>query len=333
MTMTRTGTTRTTSSPVPPKRYVSSVSDTVQLLQQSVEAVLLGKREVVNQVLIGLLAGGHLLIEDVPGVGKTTLARALASSIDVSFRRIQFTPDLLPSDILGVSIFHTQRSEFEFKPGPIFASVVLADEINRTTPRTQSALLEAMNERQVTVDGVTHPLPAPFMVLATQNPYEYEGTYPLPESQLDRFLMRIRIGYPSLESEQEMIHSRKTEDPLDAVRPVIKRDAVTRLQAEIREVRIEDSVSRYLLEIVRATRETERTEVGASPRAALGLTRAAQARAAIEGRDFVIPDDIKRLAVPVLAHRIIRRAGFHDQGAGSAEAIIEDLLESVSVPV
>ncbi len=312
---------------------VSEFTEAVGRLQQSVESVLLGKSEVVRHVLVGLLSGGHLLIEDVPGVGKTTLARALARSIDASFSRIQFTPDLLPSDIIGVSIYQAQRNEFEFKQGPVFASILLADEINRTTPRTQSALLEAMNESQVTVDGVAHPLPQPFMVLATQNPHEFEGTYPLPESQLDRFLMRIRIGYPAVDAEREMISSRRTADPLDDLSPVLRTDEVARLQSKVRDVDIEDSVVRYLLEIVRTTRETARTEVGASPRAALALTRASQALAAIEGRDFVTPDDIKQLAVPVLAHRIICHAGFHDGSGGSAETIVEELLESVSVPV
>ena len=302
-------------------------------LQENIERVFIGKPEAVRRVLVGLFAGGHILIEDVPGVGKTTLARALARSIRSSFRRIQFTPDLLPTDILGVPIYNEAEDRFIFKPGPIFANVVLADEINRTTPRTQSSLLEAMNESQVSVDGATHPLPHPFMVLATQNPHEFEGTFPLPESQLDRFLMRIEIGYPSRDDERRMLASQRTGNPLDTLPPVLDSDEVVAVQAAVREVRVDEAISDYVLDIVSRTRAAEALEIGVSPRGGLALSRAAQALAFLDGRDYVLPDNVKDLAVPVLAHRVIRRASLAAGRSQSERAIIREIVASTPVPV
>ncbi len=312
---------------------MSVALDRVARLAANLESVLLGKRDVVSQVIVALAAGGHLLLEDVPGVGKTTLARALARSIEGAFRRIQFTPDLLPADILGVTIFRVETGALEFRPGPVFTSVLLADEINRTTPRTQSALLEAMNERQVTIDGVTHSLPQPFIVLATQNPYEFEGTYALPESQLDRFLMRIRIGYPDRASEERMIEVQRTSHPLDSLAPVLSGAHVVELQREVREVAIDPSVAGYILDIVEATRTSDKLDVGASPRATLALARAAQARALVDGRKYCLPDDVKTLAIPVLAHRVICRARLADPEQRTSEAVIAEILERTAVPV
>lgn len=302
-------------------------------LQQNIEKVFIGKPEAVRLVLVGLFAGGHVLIEDVPGVGKTTLARALARSIRSSFRRIQFTPDLLPTDILGVPIYNEAEDRFVFKPGPVFANVVLADEINRTTPRTQSSLLEAMNEAQVSVDGATYPLPRPFIVLATQNPHEFEGTFPLPESQLDRFLMCIEIGYPTREDERQVLASQRRANPLDTLEPVLDGDDVVAIQEAVREVRVDDAIADYVLDIVARTRQSADLEIGVSPRGGLSLVRAAQALALIEGRDYVLPDDVKRLAVPVLAHRVIRRAT-SAAGRGKHEReIIHQIVSTTPVPV
>ncbi len=312
---------------------MTAPAESVRLITENVERVFLGKSAVVRRSLVGLLAEGHLLIEDVPGVGKTTLARALARSIDVSFQRIQFTPDLLPGDVTGVSVYEAAKAEFTFQPGPIFAQVVLADEINRTTPRTQSALLEAMSDRQVTVDGVTHPLPQPFLVLATQNPHEFEGTYPLPESQLDRFLMRIRIGYPSRDDEKRVLTSRGRSDPLDTLEPVVGAEDVLAMQAAVREVAVEDSLYDYVLAIVAETRASRDIEIGASPRGALHLSRAAQALAFLEGREYVIPDDVKRLAVGVLAHRLVGRTLASDGPEDEREAIVRRILDRVEVPL
>ena len=310
-----------------------SVHDKILRLQHHIETVLIGKTDAVRLVLVGLFAGGHILIEDVPGVGKTTLARALARSIRCSFRRIQFTPDLLPTDILGVPIYNPVEDRFIFKHGPIFANVVLADEINRTTPRTQSSLLEAMNEFQVSVDGATHPLPKPFIVLATQNPHEYEGTFPLPESQLDRFLMRIDIGYPSRDDERIVLTSQRLAHPLDTLEPVLDADEVVAIQAAVRQVRVDDALTDYILDIVSRSRRTEKLDIGVSPRGGLSLSRAAQALALAEGRDYCLPDDIKRLAVPVLAHRVIRRAALTAAGGQSEREIIRELLDQTPVPV
>jgi len=307
------------------------MNPTIEALKTNVERAFVGKAEVVEHLLVALLAGGHVLIEDVPGVGKTTLAKALARSLDATFRRIQFTPDLLPSDVTGVSVYVEKEGEFRFKPGPIFANVVLADEINRTNPRTQSALLEAMNDRQVSADGIAQPLPDPFIVLATQNPYEFEGTYPLPESQLDRFLMRLHIGYPTREEEREVLSSRVRGDPLDDLRPVATGADVASLQRQVREVRVEESIVDYILEIVAASRESDRLHVGVSPRGSLALRRAAQALALLLGRDYVVPDDVKRLVVAVFAHRVIPRAR-HLAGSAEGAEIVREIVSGIPVP-
>ena len=305
----------------------------IRRLEFNVARALVGKPEVVRLAVIGLLARGHLLIEDVPGVGKTTLAHALAKSLGVSFQRIQFTSDLLPSDILGVSIYDGKTGEFVFKPGPLFSNIVLADEINRTTPKTQSSLLEAMNEYQVSLDHHTYPLPRPFMVLATQNPLEYQGTHPLPESQLDRFLLKIRIGYPDRNDEKEILKGAGAT-ALQQIEPVLSAQEVTDLQAATEKVRVEESLLDYVMAIVGATRRSPLLALGVSPRGALALLRASQARALVDGREYVVPDDIKRLAVPALAHRVLVRARL-ERAAGSeleADAIIDALLQEIPVP-
>lgn len=301
-------------------------------LRENVGAVFYGKSETVSQLLIGLLARGHVLIEDVPGVGKTVLARALAKSIQCSFSRIQMTPDLLPSDIIGVSVYSEKVGLFEFKKGPIFANVVLADEINRTTPRTQSALLESMNEAQVSVDGQTLRLDQPFIVIATQNPFEFEGTYFLPENQLDRFILRIRIGYPSREDERRILREEPGGSALDALQPVMTAHEVLALQEMTERVRVEDAIMDYLLAIVAATRRHDALEVGVSPRGALSLARAARASALLQGRDFVVPDDVKGLAVPVCAHRLVSKSYLHDGQAQSNDRVMSEILESVPPP-
>ncbi len=312
---------------------VLDVATPIKALEANVNKVVLGKTETVRLVLTGLLAGGHVLLEDVPGVGKTVLAKTIARSISCDFRRVQFTPDLLPSDILGVSIYEQRTGAFEFKPGPVFTNVLLADEINRATPRTQSALLEAMNDFQVSVDRSTHPLPTPFLVIATQNPYEFEGTYPLPESQLDRFMLKVRVGYPSAADEKAILLSQRERHPLDALTPVVTGADVVRIQNVVRSVKVEETVLDYLLSLVRATRSSRHLTVGASPRGALFLTRAAQAHACLAGRDFVVPDDVKALAVPVLAHRVIG-TGYTGDGRGDdREKVIADLLDTLEVPV
>ncbi len=294
--------------------------------------VVLGKAGVVRLCTVALLAGEHVLLEDVPGVGKTLVGKTLAKSVNGQFCRIQFTPDLLPSDITGSTIFRQNRNDFEFIQGPIFANIVLADEINRTTPRTQSALLEAMSDRQVSVDSATYELPEPFMVIATQNPFEFEGTYPLPESQLDRFLLRIAVGYPSREDEMQVLVSRRDGEPVDSLEPVVSCQQVMAMQSRVREVTVDESIRHYLLDLVEATRNCEELHVGASTRGALCLYRAAQALAFVEGRDFVIPDDVKRLAVPVLSHRVITRGFVHSGNRDVTEAIIDRLTENVPVP-
>jgi MoxR-like ATPase len=305
----------------------------VEKLEHNIERVIIGKHEIVELTIVGLLSRGHVLIEDVPGVGKTTLARALAKSIDSEFRRIQFTPDLLPSDILGVSIYNTKDDSFNFKQGPIFANVILADEINRATPRTQSSLLEAMNDFQVTIDGKTYPLGKPFIVLATQNPIEYEGTYSLPESQMDRFLLRITMGYPSRDDEMHLLKTQKDNQPIDQISSVISSEDVVKLQDEVKKVHVDDTLTDYILKIVLKTREDERLYVGVSPRGGLFLLRAAQALALVKDRDYVIPDDVKRLSVPVLAHRIIERSIMENNGIKSSEEIILSILDSIKIPV
>ncbi len=291
----------------------------LEKLQNNVASVLLGKPEVIRLALVTLLAEGHLLIEDVPGIGKTLLAKALSRSLGCSFHRIQFTPDLLPSDVLGTSVFHQGTGAFVFQPGPLFAQVVLADEINRATPRTQSALLEAMSDHQVSLDGQTRSLGPPFFVLATQNPYEFEGTYPLPESQLDRFLMRLRIGYPEREAEKRILTGHRGGEPVDHLHAVLSAEEVVSLQQTVRQVRVEDTLADYLLDLIAATRYHPDVHLGGSTRAALSLYRAAQALALVEGRDYIVPDDVKRLAPAVLAHRILLRASGQEGSAGTAE--------------
>jgi MoxR-like ATPase len=302
-------------------------------LYENISRVLLGKPDVIRLAVTALLADGHLLLEDVPGVGKTLLAKALARSLACSFSRIQFTPDLLPGDLLGTTIFHQPTGEFVFQPGPIFAQVVLADEINRATPRTQSAMLEAMSERQVTLDGKSRTLGPPFFVVATQNPYEFEGTYPLPESQLDRFLMRIEIGYPDRSAERELFIQHRSGEPVDHLQPTLGIDDLFGLQAEVRTVKVAEPLADYILDIVEATREHPDISLGASTRAALSLYRAAQASAFIAGRDYAVPDDVKTVVVPVLAHRLLSKRwsqGIRDDAAIGA---LNEILSRTTVPV
>ena len=301
-------------------------------LLDNIGSVVLGKPEVIKLAVVALLAEGHVLVEDVPGVGKTLLARALAASIDCSFRRLQFTPDLLPSDILGSSVYNAASGEFTFKPGPIFANVILADEVNRTTPRTQSALLEAMSDGQVSVEGKTHILEPPFLVIATQNPYEFEGTYVLPESQLDRFMIRLRMGYPMRSEERRVLSTHRTGEPVEALKSVLTGADVRRLQNAVRKVRVDDAIVEYLLDIVHATREGEELNVGVSTRGSLTLYRAAQGLAFVSGRDYVVPDDIKSLAVPVLSHRVVGKSFLQAGDFGAAEAIIRDIVDRLRVP-
>ncbi|MCA9247499.1 MAG: MoxR family ATPase [Planctomycetales bacterium] len=308
------------------------VADLVSQLEANMAQAILGKDEVVRWCVVALLAGEHILLEDVPGVGKTLVAKALARSIDGEFSRIQFTPDLLPSDILGTTVYDAARSEFSYTKGPIFANIVLADEINRTTPRTQSALLEAMSEGQVSVDHCTHELPRPFMVVATQNPFEFEGTYPLPESQLDRFLLRISIGYPDRNNELDVLSNHRQGEPVDQLEAVLHTSDVLALQAAAREVKVERSVYEYLLTIVEATRNCDQLYAGASTRGAICLARASQALALVEGRDFVVPDDVKRLAVPVLAHRVISKGFVAGSERSAVEALVARLVEQVPTP-
>jgi MoxR-like ATPase len=313
----------------------TATSQVVSQLHRAIARIILGKEEAIQLALITLLARGHLLIEDVPGVGKTTLAQALAKSFHCSFQRIQFTSDLLPSDVLGVSVYNPEAREFEFRSGPIFANVVLADEINRTTPRTQSALLEAMNEAQVTVDGKTLPLPQPFLVIATQNPIEHHGTYPLPESQLDRFLMRIKMGYPSRETEREILRRRTSIDSLASLEQIADVHEVLAMQDAVSLVKVDGSLLDYALEIVNRTRATDELALGVSPRGTLMLQRAAQARAYLDGRDYCLPDDFKLLAVAVFAHRVVAssRHASAQKKSESTESVLREIVESVPVPL
>jgi MoxR-like ATPase len=309
-----------------------STQEHVKQFAAHMGGVFLGKSDALNMVLVSLLAEGHLLIEDVPGVGKTLLAKALARSLACTFHRVQFTPDLLPSDLTGVSVYHQPSGEFVFKPGPIFANVVLADEINRATPRTQSALLEAMSDQQVSVDGKTLPIEAPFMVVATQNPFEFEGTYPLPENQLDRFLMRLRLGYPSREVEKAILRQHRDGEVVDKLNAVLDRAEVLAMQAKVRQVKVDDSLSDYLLSLVDASRKRADVYLGVSTRGALMLYRASQARAVVYGRDYVVPDDIKSLAVPVLGHRVVAKAIRQTGASDAGDQIIQDLVDSMPVP-
>jgi MoxR-like ATPase len=318
-----------------PPLVTAEAVEKIERLQQAIETVIKGKREAVRLGIVALIAGGHLLVEDVPGVGKTTLAHALARALHCNFQRIQFTSDLLPSDVIGLSIYNQHTNVFEWKPGPIFANVVLADEINRTTPKTQSALLEAMAERHVTAEGITHPLPAPFIVVATQNPIEHHGTYPLPESQLDRFMLRLRIGYPAIDDEKQILRDREYSDPLDDVRPVMSAKEVVELQQSVADVAVDDALIEYLMRIVAATRDSEMLDLGVSPRGTLSLFRAAQALALSEERSYCIPDDIKRLVLPVFAHRILVSTRFASSMRRSeeAEAVLTEIMKTVSVPL
>lgn len=305
---------------------------TVNKLIDQIETVIVGKRSVVEMTVIGFLCGGHLLIEDIPGVGKTMLARSLARSVDLVFKRIQFTPDLLPSDVTGVSIYNQSTARFEFRQGPIFGNVVLADEINRATPKSQAALLEAMEEFQVTVDGVAHPLPKPFFVIATENPIEYEGTYSLPEAQLDRFLMRLALGYPSATDEVMILDRQIMQHPIEKVGPVATGAEILALQQAVRKVHVDQSLRQYMVALVGASRRHEAVELGASPRGSIALLRCSQGLAAIRGRGYVTPDDVKDVAEPALAHRLIMKPQSRLLGVTPGQ-VVADLLNSVPVPV
>ncbi len=304
----------------------------IRRLEDNICQVVFGKSDVVRLCIVALLAGEHVLLEDVPGVGKTLVGKALAKSLSGEFRRIQFTPDLLPADITGSSVYHAKDQQFVFSRGPVFANVVLADEINRTTPRTQSALLEAMSEHQVTVDGQTYPLPQPFMVIATQNPPEFAGTYPLPESQLDRFLLRISVGYPDRAREMEILASHRDGEPVDDLQPALESQQICAIQEAVRSVAVDEAIKGYLLDIALATRRSEDLEVGVSTRGALALYRASQSWALAEGRDYVVPDDPKRLAVPVLAHRVIPRGYLHGDQRQAVETLIRRIVDEVPAP-
>ncbi len=308
------------------------IAEVAARVRENIQKVIVGKPETIDLALVAVLCEGHLLIEDVPGIGKTTLARAMATSLGCTFSRIQFTPDLLPSDITGISFFNQKTQEFEFRPGPVMAQVVLADEINRATPRTQSALLEAMQERQITVERETYALPRPFLILATQNPIELEGTFPLPEAQVDRFLIRLALGYPTADQEHAMLLRFEREDPLESLAAVTHPEELIFLQGEVRKVRVEESVRGYVVDVVRATRANDAIQLGVSPRGTMGLYRSAQAWAAIRGREFVLPDDVKHMAPYVLTHRVLISPATRLRGRRLADVVM-DVVETVPVPV
>ncbi len=311
---------------------IAQIREAAARIRENVARVIVGRDDAIELALVALLCEGHVLLEDVPGLGKTLMAKALARSVGCEFRRIQFTPDLMPSDVTGINFYNQKQGEFEFRPGPLIANIVLADEINRATPRTQSALLEAMEEKQLTVDGVTAALPRPFLVLATQNPIELEGTFPLPEAQLDRFLLRARMGYPNAAEEDAILLRFEAENPLDALQPIVQAEELVRLSATLPSVLCDPSVRDYVVRIARATREHASIELGASPRATLALFRASRALAAIRGRDYVLPDDVQHLAPAVLSHRIMLGAQSRLRGR-DAESLVRDLLEELPVPV
>jgi MoxR-like ATPase len=304
----------------------------VQRVLHNIDQVIVGKRSVAERLLCAVIAGGHVLLEDVPGVGKTMLAKTLAASLHLNFSRVQFTPDLLPSDVLGVSIYDPGERQFRFRPGPVFSNLILADEVNRTSPRTQSALLEVMEEKQVTIDGQTYPMEEPFCVVATENPIEYEGTFPLPEAQLDRFLFRLRMGYPDAEQEFELLKSQSHTDPFAQIIPVVDRDQILQLRRESREVEVHDSVLRYLGHIVERTRDHQRIYLGASPRASLALLHAAQAWALMHGRRYVVPDDVRQLAPDVFVHRLIPRGGSRRDSFQVVQDVVADILQKAPPP-
>ena len=308
------------------------IAETAARLRENIQKVIVGKADVIDLALVAMVCEGHLLLEDVPGTGKTTLAKTIAASLGCSFRRVQFTPDLLPSDLTGIYYFNQRSQEFEFRPGPLMAQILLADEINRATPRTQSALLEAMQERQVTVDIATHALPRPFLVMATQNPIELEGTFPLPEAQLDRFLMKVALGYPDAADENAMLVRFERDDPLDTLNAVVGPDDILAMQSDVRRVRVEASVRQYVVDVCRATRQHADILLGASPRATLALYRVCQARAAIVGRDFVIPDDVKAMSAHVLTHRLVVNPQTRLRGR-TPEDVVGEVVNTVRVPV
>lgn len=307
-------------------------SEKIELIINNVEKVIIGKRKVIKLALAGMLADGHILFEDVPGVGKTILVRSLAKSIGCSFKRIQFTPDLLPSDVTGVSIYNQKTNDFEFREGPILSQVVLADEINRATPRTQSSLLESMAEKQITVEGISRRLPDPFLVMATQNPVEYDGTFPLPEAQLDRFMIRMTIGYPGIEEEKQILHNLRVQHPIESLQAVISAEEFVEIQKEVKEVHLDEKISDYIVKIVSNSRKQQDLELAVSPRGSIALMKLGQAWAFIQGRDYIIPDDIKEIAESVLAHRIIIKAESRLRGR-NASTVIKGLLKGTEVPL
>lgn len=304
----------------------------IDAIRSNVESAVLGKQDTVRLSVVALLAGGHVLLEDAPGLGKTSMARALAKTLGCDFTRLQFTPDLLPSDILGANVYRPNTGEFEFRAGPVFTNVLLADEINRTTPRTQSALLEAMSEQQVTVEGQTMQLPRPFLVIATQNPFEFEGTYPLPENQLDRFMVCLEVGYPDRATERDVLKKHRTGEPTDQLQSVADGESISRLQQQVPDVRVDDSIADYMLDIVEATRSHAELALGVSTRGALTLYKATQAMALVSGRDYVIPDDVKELCLPVLAHRIVCRGAMRDGQRQRSKQILNGIMDGLTVP-